>query len=101
MSGGSFDYAYCVVQRFADDLALRLDEFDKTDDCGDQQNLIEPATLAKLMKEAEWLYSGDIGDDSFMARVAKIEGSTHRLADGAAVRAGQIDRLVIPANDAK
>ena len=27
---------------------------------------------AKLAKEAEWLYSGDTGEETFMARVAKI-----------------------------
>jgi len=26
------------------------------------------------MREAEWLYSADTSDDSFMERVAKIEG---------------------------
>jgi len=28
---------------------------------------------AKLAKEAEWLYSGDTGEDTFMGRVKKIE----------------------------
>lgn len=86
MSGGSFDYAYCRVDQFADALGLRLDEFDKKDEWGYTPNRFDPATLAKLreiealarytarlMREAEWLYSGDTDDDSFMERVRKIE----------------------------
>ena len=88
MSGGSFDYAFCRVDQFADDLGVRLDEFDKKDEWGYQPNKFEPATLAKLreieklarhtaklMKETEWLYSGDTSDDSFMDRVSVIESS--------------------------
>ena len=86
MSGGSFDYAYMRVLQFADDLAVRLDEFDKVDQWGDEPNNFEQATrdklavieanaryTAALMREAEWLYSGDTGDDSFMKRVAEIQ----------------------------
>lgn len=87
MSGGSFDYAYGRVDQFADELGLRLDQHDKVE-WGYQPNKFEPATLAKLreiealarhtaklMKEAEWLYSGDTSDDSFMMRVTEIESS--------------------------
>lgn len=98
MSGGSFDYACYRVDQFADELGLRLDEFDKKDEWGYQPNKFEPATLAKLreiealarhtaklMKEAEWLYSGDTGDDSFMERVREIESSNAALTGGEAV----------------
>ena len=94
MSGGSFDYACYRVDQFADELGLRLDEFDKKDEWGYQPNKFGPATLAKLreiealarraaklMKEAEWLYSGDTGDDSFMERVREIESSNSDCAD--------------------
>ena len=86
MSGGSFNYAYGTVDQFADDLGVRLDEFDKADEFGDKRYEFEPETLAKLreierlarytarlMKEAEWLYSGDTSDASFMKRVGEIE----------------------------
>jgi hypothetical protein len=49
---------------------------------GDGMNTIEKLKeiqvmadhTAALMREVEWLYSGDTGDESFMARVAEIEG---------------------------
>jgi len=98
MSGGSFDYACYRVEQFADDLGLRLDEFDKKDEWGYQPNKFEAATLAKLreiealarhtaklMKEAEWLYSGDTSDDSFMERVREIESSNAKIRGGEAV----------------
>lgn len=86
MSGGSFNYAFSHTATFAEDLGLRLDEWDKPDRYGDYPNRFEQATrdklreiqvlaerCAKLMKEAEWLYSSDTGEETFMARVAKIE----------------------------
>lgn len=87
MSGGSFDYAYSSVSRFADDLRNKLDEQGKPNGEGWTQpewtpdvsaKLAEIAALAervsKLMKEAEWLYSGDTGEDTFMRRVTEFEG---------------------------
>lgn len=87
MSGGSFNYAYMHTSNFADELGCKLDEFDKVDDWEQKPNYFEPAVLAKLreiktlaeraallMKEAEWLYSGDTGEESFLRRVAAIEG---------------------------
>jgi hypothetical protein len=88
MSGGSFDYAYGKVFQFADELGVKLDKHDRMNEYGETPYAFEPATLSKLreieklarktaalMKEAEWLYSGDTGDDSFMDRVANIESS--------------------------
>lgn len=88
MSGGSFDYAYGRVERFADELAMKLDERDKKNEYGEMPNSFEPETIkklceieniarytAKLMREAEWLYSGDTSDKTFMARVEEIENS--------------------------
>ena len=85
MSGGSFDYAYCRVSQFADELKERLDNFDKVDEWDCKPNYFNPDVLAKLreieemavltsklMKEAEWLYSGDTGEGTFMSRVTKI-----------------------------
>lgn len=86
MSGGSFDYAYARANEFAYELANKLDQFDKVTEWGDKPNLFPPEVLAKLreiqataeqaaklMKEVEWLYSGDTGSDTFMRRVADIE----------------------------
>lgn len=84
MSGGSFDYAYSRVEGFAGELADKLARNDVEED--GWKYGFEPATVAKLreiealarkaaalMKEAEWLYSGDTGDESFMKRVHCIE----------------------------
>ena len=92
MSGGSFDYAFDRVELFADELKIRLDAFDKVDEWGETPNKFEPETLTKLreieelarymsrlMKEVEWLYSGDTSDDSFMESVMEIESSNGRM----------------------
>ena len=85
MSGGSFDYAYRHMTDFADDLRCKLAQQGVIVDGGKvgtwepqvAAKLAEIAALvdhaAKLAKEAEWLYSGDTGEDTFMGRVAKIE----------------------------
>lgn len=88
MSGGSFDYAYEKVNGFAYDLGEKLREFDRKDEYGYQPNMYPPEVRAKLreimyaaktmsdlMREVEWLYSGNTGEDSFMRRVAEIENS--------------------------
>jgi len=93
MSGGSFNHAYHYAAGFAEDLRLKLDTWDQPDDYGDFPNKLEEATRAKLadiaaladftallMREAEWLYSGDTSDGSFMRRVASIEAECiHKL----------------------
>ncbi|OQX12826.1 MAG: hypothetical protein BWK73_14015 [Thiothrix lacustris] len=86
MSGGHFQHAYSSAGNFAEDLKMELDTCNEPDEYGELHNQYEPATRAKLleianlaahvsklMREAEWLYSGDTGDESFMKRVAKIE----------------------------
>jgi hypothetical protein len=85
MSGGSFDYEYSRMQDFADDLRERLTQQGQVVD-GWKIGTWEPAVatklaeiaalvdhVAKLAREAEWLYSGDTGEETFMCRVAKIE----------------------------
>lgn len=87
MSGGSFDYACYRATQFADELRNKLTEQGKPRAGGWGDNWPEwpadvAATLAqiadtaehagRLMKEAEWLYSGDIGEDTFRERVAAI-----------------------------
>lgn len=87
MSGGSFDYAYSRVNDFADELGLKLDKNDVEDGDGWKvgfnvstvAKLREIEALARrtaaLMKEAEWLYSGDTGEESFAERVRHIESA--------------------------
>lgn len=91
MSGGSFRYAYSRVDQFADELGIRLDEHDRKNQYGDTPYDFSAAVLfklreiealarytAKMMKEAEWLYSFDTGEDSFMRNVREIESSNDR-----------------------
>lgn len=80
MSGGSFDYAYFHTAEFADSLENRIaeDELDEvprdTEVTARLTRLVREARrLAALMKEAEWFYSDDIGEETFMKRVAQIE----------------------------
>lgn len=83
MSGGSFDYAYGRVETFADSLAEKLKHNDEADEYGCIYGF-RPETVARLreveffartaaslMHDVEWLYSGDVGEDSFMERVHK------------------------------
>ena len=87
MSGGSFDYAYQKAQWFADDLEERLDvtvpENGWTPEPETTKKLREIVKIARyaarLMKEAEWLYSGDTADESFMDRVKEIESSNVKV----------------------
>ena len=88
MSGGSFDYAYCRVSQFANELGLRLVEVNAVDEYGDKPNEVSDEAHAKLrsierlarhvsqlMREAEWLYSGDTCSGTFLQRVREIEGA--------------------------
>ena len=89
MSGGSFDYACYRTMQFADELRNKLQEQGKdtsghgwshptwTPDVA--RKLEELAAFADyvgaLMKEAEWLYSGDTGEGTFAERVRQIEAT--------------------------
>ncbi len=74
MSGGSFDFAFSRTANFAADLEMRLME-------PHQWPPEMAARLARIaadahrisqeMHAAEWLYSGDIGEETFMAMVGK------------------------------
>lgn len=86
VSGGSFDYAYCRVAGFADDLQMRIDERERVDEWGQTPNNFEQPVIDKLreiakyarktaalMRETEWLYSGDTSEESFLRRVGEAE----------------------------
>lgn len=88
MSGGHFDYAYRHVNNFADSLEIDIlnnsvkDEADEWAYCPDYNEevlgeltkiLNQARYLSEMMKEAEWLYSGDTGEESFMERIKEIK----------------------------
>lgn len=75
MSGGAFEYAYNRIQIFADDLYNILEKDKKVSPevvevINDIAKMAE--RLAPLAKEAEWFYSGDIGEETFLRRVREI-----------------------------
>jgi hypothetical protein len=86
MSGGSFGYAYSHVQEFADDLENKLKVAAEAEpDAEEAPVAFEPETTAKLqhiaklarhvgalMKEVDWLYSGDNGEESFARNLQKL-----------------------------
>ena len=89
MSGGSFDYAYRRVEQFAEDLRAKIADNGKENDYGEKcefspetiallQSIVEDAErTAKLMKAAEWLYSGDTGEDDLSASVLGVCPKEH------------------------
>jgi hypothetical protein len=82
MSGGHFNYAYTRVNDFADQLDRDLAE------PREWMAEFSPACIAKLhetknlarvfaeiMREVEWLLSGDTSEETFFERFAKIENT--------------------------
>ncbi len=77
MSGGSFDYVWLRVYEFVNDLAGRIitpNEDFKPETIAKLREIEKTVRLAgKLMREVEYLYSGDTGNETFLERVAEIE----------------------------
>jgi hypothetical protein len=89
MSGGHFNdngYIYYRVYEFADELESAIQNNDRVDDpdyyspryskevIGYLKPKVEEIRkMAKLMKEIDYLYSGDHGEDSFMRIVRGME----------------------------
>lgn len=86
MSGGTFDYAYSRAEVFAEQLEQALREAAAAQP-GDEEGPLtfEPAVTAHLhrialqvrqasalMKEVEWLFSGDNGEESFLRNLAAL-----------------------------
>jgi len=72
MSGGAFDYAYSRTAQFADDLELRLgDAAQYGPDVVAKltQLVIDARAMSEQMRAAEWLFSCDIGEETFMKRM--------------------------------
>lgn len=77
MSGGSFDYAYIRIQSFSEELNEKLDKneySDLTQQTKDTLRYIAKNSemMSRMMKEVEWLYSGDIIEDSFLNSIQSI-----------------------------
>jgi len=76
MSGGHFDYKCFHIADFADELERAISK--NSHKFGEETlshlvivlEVLE--TAAALAKEAEWLYSGDTGEDSFKSNVDRI-----------------------------
>jgi len=82
MSGGSFDYNCFKISQFAEELKNRIDENDHEDEYGYYTSRFNKKTISeltrcqkiielagKLAHDIEWLYSGDIGEETFMKRL--------------------------------
>jgi len=88
MSGGAFQYAFTRVQQFADDVRERIAEHPKSFSDAEVERLRLLAehcgVVADWMKAAEWLASGDTGEDVFLrdtqglARIAELEADAGR-----------------------
>jgi len=88
VSGGTFNnsgYIFYQVDQFADELELEILNNSRKDEYGFSRNFDEKTLddlrnripeirrLAKIMKEIDWLYSGDTGPDDYLKRVGDIE----------------------------
>lgn len=82
MSGGSFDYAFGHVETFADALEKKLDTTNpdhwehgfKPEVVAEMRRIIiEARQFACVMHAAEWLWSGDDGEDTFLKKMMNIE----------------------------
>lgn len=88
MSGGHFngnDYVYFRVRDFAEELEEEIANNNKIDEYGSCKNF-KPETLeylkkqvkaievmSRIMREIDYLYSGDTGEDTFFREIHKIE----------------------------
>ncbi len=85
MSGGSFDYIYSRISMFGEDLSEKLNTTpnewspEVTEKLYDIVDIIEYASM--LAKEVEWLYSGDIGEESFLKYLSEIEKQHELIHD--------------------
>lgn len=85
MSWSAFEYLYQKASEFADKLECEIENNDRVNDLGycpgySKETISElrkiesnARKLAKLMKETEWLYSGDNSEDTFLRNITKIK----------------------------
>ena len=82
MSGGAFDYAFRDVEDFAENLDRWIEEWLVADEAMPRAVATlraiaaDARRTAALMRAAEWLASGDYGEDSFLAEVSAVRGET-------------------------
>ena len=87
MSGGHFnsnEYIYYQVSQFADELESEIENNDRKDEWGYCPGYSEEVLsylreqipilrkMSQVMRDIDYLYSGDHGEDSFLERVKKI-----------------------------
>ena len=77
MSGGEFQYAFTTVNQFVDDLDEKLNDpewvFSPKVKKKLGQILKQAIFFSETMRQVEWLYSGDTGEDTFLERIKTIE----------------------------
>jgi len=92
MSGGHFNdcgYEYHKVYQFADELEVEIEHNGKAGTDGDHSNwypnhdpdvidvlreqIPKLRKIATIMRDIDYLYSGDIGDDGFLLRMKETE----------------------------
>ena len=85
MSGGSFDYAFSRLSDFIDELYFKIKNNETPDEFGDCPRLKQEtikllkriALIGKqyenLMKEVEWMYSGDTGECGLVEEFEKAK----------------------------
>lgn len=75
MSGGAFNYAYRHVEFFCSE-ALSMESsagLSKAESQRIRMIVAECQRAAALMKAAEWLLSGDTGEDTFLNETADVQ----------------------------
>lgn len=85
MSGGHYDYAYLKVIEFGDcierDLTEPKDWMNYSPECmlRLKQIAAEAARFAGVMKDVEWLLSGDVGEETFMKNFDPVHPGITKL----------------------
>ena len=83
LSGGSFEYKCFQISQFAEELKNKIDENDNESDGYaphyNQTTLVllkhcqkQIELSGKFAHEIEWLYSGDVGEETFKNRLEEI-----------------------------
>lgn len=86
MSGGHLrpEYCYYQVSQFADELEHAIENNDRKDEWGYchgygedvlsylREQVVVIRKMSQVMRDIDYLYSGDHGEDSFLERVKKI-----------------------------
>lgn len=84
MSGGSFNYIQFNMREVAEELDVIATNSAYAQRVNDKIQLVSNALqfASKLLQEADWLISGDNGEDTFLENIALIESEYNKLLDG-------------------